>query len=368
MGRRLPQFPATLCRGWSAGEVPFKVSSPEEKASEEERSAMPIRPGSSLLTLLCLLTWLGAAPAAAEDAYPARTVTLVNPLAVGGGVDVALRGLAQELQPILGQPVVVESRPGAGGAIAGRAVAQARSDGYTVGLFQSTQALPEVYGAFQSPLYASADLRPVVRYMSLVYALPSRADAPWRDLPGFVAYVRAHPGEVRWGRTIGLGHPLHLLTFSFLRQNGLEVLDVPFKGAGEAVTALLGGHIDVAFGVSVTAIQGHVRDGRISILAIHNPERLPGLPDVPTFKEQGYDPGVPLVYNTFFMPKGTPDAVARRFHDAVRMALASPSLARFAAENGIELYYGSEADAADELRRDRDISAALIAEVLKGPN
>jgi tripartite-type tricarboxylate transporter receptor subunit TctC len=106
----------------------------------------------------------------------------------------------------------------------------------------------------------------------------------------------------------------------------------------------------------------------MSILAIHNPERLPSLPGVPTFREQGLDPGVPPVYNTFFLPKGTPDAVAKRFHDAVKTALASPSLAAFAADNGIELYYGSEADAVEELKRDREISSALVAEVLKTSN
>src|SRR4051794_16841562 len=193
-------------------------------------------------SLLAAILALAAAPARADDPYPSKPVTLINPLAVGGGVDVALRGLAQVLQPLLGVPVVVESRPGAGGAIAGRAVAQARPDGYTVGLFQSTQALPEIYAAFQAPLYASADLRPVVRYMSLVYALPSRADAPWHDLRDFVAHVRAQPGTVRWGRTVGLGHPLHLLAFALMKRNGLEVVEVPFKGASEAVTALLGGH------------------------------------------------------------------------------------------------------------------------------
>jgi tripartite-type tricarboxylate transporter receptor subunit TctC len=317
------------------------------------------------LAPLLLAALVSATPARAEDPYPSRPVTLVNPLAVGGGVDVALRGLAQVLQPLLGQPVVVESRPGAGGAIAGRYVAQAKPDGYTVGLFQSTQALPEIYAAFQPPLYTSADLRPVVRYMSLVYALPSRSGAPWHDLREFVAYVKANPGTVRWGRTVGLGHPLHLLAFSLLKRNGMDVVEVPFKGAGEAVTALLGDHIDVAFGVSVTAIQGHVQTGRLSILAIHNAERLPSLPAVPTFREQGLDPGVPPVYNTFFMPKGTPDAAAHRFHDAVKAALGSPSIATFAAENGIELYYGSEADAAAELARDREISSALVAQVVE---
>lgn len=301
----------------------------------------------------------------AQGQFPDRPVTLICPLPAGGGVDIAMRGLAQEMQTILGQPVLVESRAGASGTIAGSYVAQAKPDGYVVGLFQSPQAIPEVYSDFLKPPYTSEQIRPVARYMSLVFGMPSRPDAPWKTIGELVEYIKANPGKVRWGHTIGVGHPLHLLTYSLLKKHDLKVIEVPFKGAADAITALLGGHIDVAFGASVTATAGHAAAGRLSILAIHNPARLQSMPDVPTFTEQGLDPGVMPVYNTFFVPKGTPDAVVAKLHDAIKKAIETPTLIEYARKNGFELYYGSESDVQTELKRDREVTASLIEAMQK---
>ncbi|MSP89124.1 MAG: tripartite tricarboxylate transporter substrate binding protein [Alphaproteobacteria bacterium] len=325
------------------------------------------KPLKRLMTAIALgwLSLVTAHPALAQATYPSKPVTLVNPLPAGGGVDIALRGLAKEMQPFMGRPVLVESRAGAGGTIAGQYVAQASPDGYVMGVFQSTQAIPEIYTAFQKPPYTSADIRPVVRYMTLVYAMPSRAGAEWKTLPELIEYAKKNPNKVRWGHTIGRGHPLHLLSYSLFKKYGIKVIEVPFKGAADAITSLLGGHIDVAFGISVTAIEGHVRAGKMSILAIHNPTRLASLPDVPTFAEQGADPGVVPVYNTIFVPKATPDAIVKRIHDAVKAALETPALKEYAAKNGFELYYGSEQDALAELTRDREVSSKLVEALLK---
>lgn len=313
------------------------------------------------LSLLCgAFAAADSRAAQAQGQFPDRPVTLINPLPAGGGVDIAMRGLAKEMQTILGQPVLVESRAGAGGTIAGTYVSQAKPDGYVIGLFQSTQAIPEVYAAFQKPPYTSDQIRPVVRYMSLVYGLPSRAGAPWKSMGELVEYIKANPGKVRWGRTIGIGHPLHLLTYSLLKKQDLKVIEVPFKGAADAITALLGNHIDVAFGVSVTATEGHVSAGRLSVLAIHNATRLKSMPDVPTFAEQGLDPGVVPVYNTFYVPKDTPDPVVTKLHDAVKQAMQTPELVDYAQKNGFELYYGSQDDIREELKRDREVTTALI--------
>ncbi len=304
-------------------------------------------------------------PAQAQGQFPDRPITLINPLPAGGGVDIAMRGLAKEMQTILGHPVLVESRAGAGGTIAGTYVAQAKPDGYVVGLFQSTQAIPEVYAAFQKPPYTSDQIRPVGRYMSLIFGLPTRAGAPWKTMSELVQYIKANPGKVRWGRTTGIGHPLQLLAYSLLKKQDLKVIEVPFKGAADAVTALLGGHIDVAFGVSVTATEGHVNAGRLSVLAIHNATRIKSMPDVPTFAEQGLDPGVMPVYNTFFVPKDTPDAVVAKLHDAVKQAIESPAMIEYAQKNGFELYYGSEHDVREELKRDREVTTVLIEAMQK---
>ena len=138
------------------------------------------------------LVSMAFATALAQGQFPDRPITLVNPLPAGGGVDIAMRGLAKEMQTILGQPVLVESRAGAGGTIAGTYVAQAKPDGYVVGLFQSTQAIPEVYAAFQKPPYTSDQIRPVARYMSLDLR---PALAGWRAVENDVRAGAVHQGQ-----------------------------------------------------------------------------------------------------------------------------------------------------------------------------
>jgi tripartite-type tricarboxylate transporter receptor subunit TctC len=315
---------------------------------------------------LMMILALGFSTASGQG-YPNKPVTIVNPLPGGGGVDIALRGLAKEMQTILGQPVLVESRTGAGGLIAGEYVAKAKPDGYTIGCLQSTQAIPEVFAALRKPPYTSEDYRFVVRYMCLPYALVSRAGAPWKSLKEFVKYVQDNPNKVKYGHTIGVGHPLQLLSYSLFKKNQLKVIEVPFKGAADAIVALLGGHIDVGFGISVTSIQGHVQAGKLTILALHSAKSVPSLPDIPTFKEMGFDPGVVPIYNVFVVPKGTPEEAVKKIHDTVKAAMETPALKDFAEKNVFELYYGSEKDILEELKRDREVSEPLVDEVSKLP-
>lgn len=318
----------------------------------------------SIAGLVLSFAALGFSVATAQE-YPTKPITFINPLPVGGGVDIALRGLAKELQPIIGQPVLVESRTGGGTLIAGEYVARAKPDGYTLGCFQSAGAIPEIYTAVRKPTYTSQDLRPAVRYFCLPYALASRAGAPWKNLNELIKYVRENPKKVRWAHSMAIGHPLYVLVYLLFKQHKLEVIEIPFKGAGEVITSLLGGHIDVSFALSVTAIQGHVQAGKMSILALHNPQRLTVMPDIPTFKDQGFDPGVVPIYNVFYVPKATPDKVVKKIHDSVKQAMETPALKAFAKENVFELYYGSEKDIAEEMKKDREVMAPLIEEIFK---
>jgi tripartite-type tricarboxylate transporter receptor subunit TctC len=298
--------------------------------------------------------------ATAQDRFPNAPIKFLNPLSAGGGVDIAMRALALELQPLLGQPVVVENKPGAGGLIAGHLLARSKPDGYTMGLLQSPQAIPEVYAAMLKPNYSGDELRPVIRFMTLLFALPSRVDAPWKTLPELLSYVKANPNKVRFGQTVGLAHPAYLLQYALLNKNGLQVIGVPYKGAGEATTALLGGHIDVAFPVSVTSIQQHVRAGKLAILAVHSAERSTSLPDTPTFVEQGADPGISPIYNTIYVPRGTPDNVVRVLHDAVKAAMETPAMREHAQKFGYSLTYASEAEIREELKRSRAVYKPLV--------
>jgi tripartite-type tricarboxylate transporter receptor subunit TctC len=301
----------------------------------------------------------------AQEKFPSRPVTIINPLAPAGGVDIALRGLAKEMQTLLGQPVLVESRPGGGGTIAGEFIARSKPDGYTMGCFQSPQAMPELFTHWIKAPYTSVDLRPVVRYFYLCQSLGSKAPAPWKGLNEFVKYVQANPNTVRWGHTSGSGSPNYFLSFSFMKKSNLKLIEVPFKGAGEAIQAMLGGHIDVAYGCSVTSLLGHVQAGKLAILALHSPKRLTVVPEVPTFLETGLDPGLATPYNTFFVPKGTPEDVVKKIHDTVKAAIETPALQEYARKNVFELYYGSEKEIIEELRMDREVTVLLAEEIVK---
>ena len=289
----------------------------------------------------------------AETAYPSRPVTIINPLAAGGGADNFLRALAREMQNLWGQPVLVESRPGAGGLIAGEFVARAKPDGYVIGDLQSTHVMPEVFEALRKANYTSADLRLAVRVFYLPSAFVSRAGVPWKDMSQFVAYVRTNPDQVTFGQTTGEGHPLHLLARAMFDRNAMKVVEVPFKGAGDAVLAILGGHVDTGYPLSISSVQAHSRSGKLSILAVDSLARNPALPEVPTLTELGFDPKMAPNYHVFAVPKGTPDGVVQKIHDAVRHALGTEAIRDYARRQVVELYYGSARQAEEEVALNR---------------
>jgi tripartite-type tricarboxylate transporter receptor subunit TctC len=293
------------------------------------------------------------AAASADPAYPSRPVTIINPLAAGGGADNFLRALAREMQSLWGQPVLVESRPGAGGLIAGEFVARAKPDGYVIGDLQSTQLMPEVFEALRKANYTYSDLRVAVRVFYLPSAFVSRAGVPWKDMTGFVGHVRANPNQVTFGQTTGEGHPLHLLARAMFDRNAMKVVEVPFKGAGDAVLAILGGHVDTGYPLSISSVQAHSRAGKMSILAIDSLVRNPALPEIPTLTELGFDPQMAPNYHVFAVPKSTPDGIVQRIHDAVRHALGTEAIRDYARRQVVELYYGSARQAEEEVALNR---------------
>jgi len=300
------------------------------------------------------------------QAYPSRPVTIVNPLASGGGADFFLRALALEMQLLMGQPVLVESRPGAGGLIAGEFVARGKPDGYRIGDFRVAQANPEIFTALRKPTYSIDELKFVVRIFYLPSALISKVQAPWRNMREFVKFVQDNPGKITFARTSGEGDPLHLLTLAMFKKNRMRAVEVPFKGAGDAIVALLGGHVDAGFPFSIAGVQGHVDAGKLAVFAVDSPQRIALFPDIPTLKELGFDPEMAPNYHLFAVAKGTSDPVVRKIHDTVKAAMETTAIREFARKNVIELYYGAEKDMLEELERNRKEIMPLIDELLKG--
>ncbi len=298
---------------------------------------------------------------AAGQEYPSRPITLISQYAAGGGTYVAEKAISEELQKLFKHPVLVESKPGGGGLVAGDYVAKAKPDGYIMGLFSSPACIPELYSSGRKTTYTSQDLIPVVRYYATTGGLISKKEAPWKNLDEFIKYVKANPKKIKWGHS-GVGHQFHLYVVSLAKLNKLEMVPVPFRGASPLITAVLGGHIEAGI-VSIASVKGHVESGRIQVLAVKHHERISCLPDIPSVKELGYDMGFPPMYKAFFAPKGTPVEVMKKFQDTVKQVLETPSFKEQANRLCIDLYYGSSADVLSNMKTEREVIGPVLKDI-----
>jgi tripartite-type tricarboxylate transporter receptor subunit TctC len=298
----------------------------------------------------------------AEEAFPTKPITLVNPWSVGGGVDTAARALAKEMQKILnGNPVLVESHSGAAGLVGGDYTAKSKPDGYTMGILAPPEFAPEAYTCMRKATYSSKDLEPVVRWMNLPYGLASRTDKPWKNLKEFIKYVQDHPNTVRVGH-VGVGYSYHICFYALAKENNLKVIEVPFAGAGPLKVALRGGHIDVGMS-SMSAVQGFIQEGTVRMLAIHHHARFGPFPDVPTFQELGFVPGLTYNLKGMWVSKGTPEARKKKLHDVIKQAIETPSFKEFALKNLFDPYYGSPDDLRADIVAENKVVRPLIEEI-----
>jgi tripartite-type tricarboxylate transporter receptor subunit TctC len=254
---------------------------------------------------------------AAGSDYPNKTISIVLGVPPGGSTDMGARLLAQFMEKQLKQPVVVLNKPGAAGTIGGYTVASARPDGYTLGYFPGSAAVPEVYTYFYSAPYSSNELRPVSRIHAPVIAIAVKADAPWNSMKDFVEYARKNPG-MKFGH-IGKSTTQYVIMASVIKTEKLNLVDVPFDGDGTMVPALLGGHIPVATPV-LYVIRSLVEGKKLKVLAVALQKRAPSAPDIPTLPELGYK----LPYVSFlglFAPKKTPDEIVKKIDDTIRKIL-----------------------------------------------
>jgi tripartite-type tricarboxylate transporter receptor subunit TctC len=261
-----------------------------------------------------------AVPARAQAPYPNRPIRIVVPYAPGGAVDITGRLLAEKLQPILGQNVIVENRGGAGGNIGADAVAKAEKDGYTV-LLGSVSILAANKYLFRSsmPLEPLKDLAPVTRVTTGTVLLVVNAQRPWRTFADLVAAAKKDPGKITMGSS-GTGTVSHITMSSVSRAAGIEVTHVPYRGGGPAITDLVSGNIDMMFDV-IPALMPHVREGRFRALAVGSADRItyvPELKDVPGMKELLPNSGIDMQsWYAVNAPAGTPQAAIDKLHSAL---------------------------------------------------
>jgi tripartite-type tricarboxylate transporter receptor subunit TctC len=301
-------------------------------------------------------------PAPAQTGWPARNVTMIVPFPPGGQADLAARPVAAALEKILGRGVIVENRGGAGGAVGNAAAARAEPDGYTLLMTLSSLAvLPEADRLFdRKPGYEVSQLAPVARVLADPTLLAIPASAPWQNLKEFVDDAKRRPGQIPYGSSGPYG-TLHVSMEMFATEAGIKLLHVPYRGAGPAVTGLLGGQIQ-ALASAPGVLKPHVDSGAMRVLANWGGERVPSFPDLPTFKELGYPNVEFYIWAGLFAPKGVPEPIMTRLRDAMRQAMRDPEVTKTFENAGSPPAYQDAPDFARFVEAD---SARLIAAVKK---
>lgn len=268
-----------------------------------------------------LLTLPPAARAQGGNGYPSRPVTIVVPTPAGGPSDTAARLVAKSLSATWSQPVVVENKAGAGGALAAQAVMAAAPDGHTL-LWAMASMAGAPFVQKGVPYRSMAELTPVSNVLSFGYALFVNRDLPTQNFAELVAYGRAQPDRLNFG-TGTLGE--YMVAEHVLRSAGIKALRVPYKGGVQLMPDLIGGQLQLNFGPILSGLQ-HVKAGKLKMLATALPQRSALLPDVPTFAELGIPAGVLPTWNALFAPPGTPREVADKVAAAVAQALREPAV------------------------------------------
>jgi tripartite-type tricarboxylate transporter receptor subunit TctC len=276
-----------------------------------------------------------AAPTFAQDAYPNRPVKLIAPQAPGGGVDLVARLVADKLRVALGESFVVENIAGAGGAIATQTVARAQPDGYTLAIgYVATHATnPAVKRSLGYD--AVKDFTPIAMLGGTPNVLVVARAVPVDTLQEFVAYAKANPGKVDYG-TSGVGTLNHLVMEQFKHASGVPSMAVPYRSINQAFTDAMGGQIQVIF-PGVAAAMPHVRSGAFKPLAVTGAVRQPVLPNVPTFKELGYEGFNGLTWYGIVGPARLPDAITAKLNAEVNKILATPELQAAFTAQGLDV-------------------------------
>ncbi|WP_203071243.1 tripartite tricarboxylate transporter substrate-binding protein [Falsiroseomonas ponticola] len=284
-------------------------------------------------------------PAAAQPAWPNKPVRFIIPFAPGGPVEIPARFIAEHLQRKLGQPFIVETRPGAGGLLGTRAV-MATPDAHNF-LF-TTSAISILPAVMRDPGYDPiADFMPVSIVLDAPMGVLVRPDSPIRDLADLVARAKARPGSISFG-TAGNGATTHMGGELFKALAGIDLLHVPYRGAGQSVTALYAGDTDLLI-VGLLETMAHVREGRLRAIAVTSPRRSPVLPDVPSLAEAAPGYGVTIWY-AIFAPRGAPPAVVETLAAEMAPLAQGSSLAQRLEAAGAQLVLSGPGPLGERMR------------------
>jgi tripartite-type tricarboxylate transporter receptor subunit TctC len=297
--------------------------------------------------------------AGAQD-YPSHPVTMVVPFPPGGVADITARPVAEAMGRFLKQAVVVENKSGAGGGVGMQYVSRAKPDGYTVLLaLSSISIIPEADKVLgRDPMFQLSQLVPIARFTADPTVLAVRADSPYKSVSDLVEAAKKSPGTIPYGSSGNYG-TMHVPMEMLSGAAGVKMLHVPFTGAGPAVVALLGGQVD-ALSTGPSTVMGHIKAGKIRVLATWGESRHPALPEVPTLKELGYDAQFSQ-WTGLFVPAGTPEPVIAKLREAAKFAVEDANFRNALAKVETPVQYLDQ----PQFRAFWDNDAAKLATVVK---
>lgn len=319
---------------------------------------------SAWLFVICIITLCAGNPAAAQDVFPSRPIQLVVPQPPGGVADMHARPLAQSMERFLKQTVLVINKPGAGSVMGTQFVANGRADGYTMLVampgFFLTPPVDRYFG--REPKINPEQFTPIARLSAEPLVLVVRAARPWQSIADLVAEAKRRPGDIPYG-SAGLYTSLHLEVEYFAALAGINLKHVPFKGAGGALVALLGGHVD-ALASGPGPVLGKIKTGALRALAITADKRLAELPEVPTFKELGLD----VVYYQqvgIVARKETPVPALEILRNAARQAVQDPEFGAAMTHIGTTVSYLDASDYQELWAKDAKSTTQLLQRIGK---
>lgn len=281
--------------------------------------------------LLASAGWMSCA--AAQD-FPSRPIRILVPVPPGGGTDLYARTVGAKISENIGQPVIIDNRPGGGTFVAVAALTSAPPDGYTLLLSaESTYATNQSLFA-KMPYDPAQDFTWVTLTARFNYVIVTRPDLPVRSLAEFLAMLKSRPGELKYA-SVGPGSPHHLHMATFLQRTGMDAMHVAYRGTPPAITDLMGGVVDFMF-LDVSTATGLAKAGKVKVLATVTPARLPGLPDVPTVEEAGVPNFYTYSWQGIVAPRGTPRRIVERVNAEFRRAIADPGVRQKLVDAGIE--------------------------------
>ena len=288
-----------------------------------------------LLATAALSSGLATTAAQAQPAFPSKPLSIIVPFAAGGATDILARIVGQALSTEIGQSVIIENRPGAGGNIGGQLAAKANPDGHTLfmGAVGTHAINPSLYK--KMPYDPIKDLAPLTRVANVPNLLVANPQQPFKTVQELIAYAKAHPGKVNFGSS-GNGTSIHLSGEMFSHMAKADIVHVPYKGSAPAMNDLLGNQIAIMFDNMPSALQ-YVRAGKLNALGVTSAKRSPELPNVPTIAEAGVPGYEASSWFGLFVPAATPAPVQAKLHAALVKVLAQPDVKKRMADQGAEV-------------------------------